>query len=629
MNKTKSIPLLAILLMGIVVAALPIAFASPHTEIDVATAFSMITSPLHQGLVILDVRNQSEYNTGYISGSILIPVWQMPQRLSELARYKNVEIIVHCRTGGRSHNASIILDANGFTKVYDMNGGLNAWNSSGYPIVTDSWSLMTDAREMKAYPDLREYVWQKNASMPPNGEYDKIGLHRIVKIGITPKAVIFLTDCPNWGTGEQHISNPSTDNWTKYENYSHAIYWANRGFDVYAIDYRSHFIPTSLNSSQVSFMADWGWDVWISDIKEAADKVKIVSGSNKFFISGECTGAVAALNYATKYWKDDLRGIILLDPNWYILGYPVVGTTGTETNTYNLTQAINTIKTSGIYTSGFSAAGFSVGNAIKTLSNYALQNPGAPAEYPLGTSLTPKINPMTNKTWANITEWFTYVIYNGVGTTLTAFPGAYSNLMGGYGNVSQFEYSVANSEFIPSRLALENAAMADWINCPYLAYDWNDHYKEINVPVLAFAGGLFSNRTGVFRFVDGINNTDFTGIMLKNYGHTDVFFGTYSARDVSEPAYQWMLSHRLLVGEGRLVIDNVRYHGDMIIFVNATTIDARIDGKSSSWDITEHRICRNIEVYDGEGLLGRIKIEINKECAVANGPRVHFQGRNV
>ena len=140
---------------------------------------------------------------------------------------------------------------------------------------------------------------------------------------------------------------------------------------------------------------------------------------------------------------------------------------------------------------------------------------------------------------------------------------------------------------------------------------------------------LFSNRTGVFRFVDGINNTDFTGVMLKNYGHTDVYFGTYSARDVSEPAYQWMLSHRMLVGEGRLVIDNVRYQGDMVIFVNATTINARVDGKSSSWNITEHCIFHHLEVYDGKGALGRIKIEINKECAVANGPGVHFQGRIV
>jgi hypothetical protein len=85
----------------------------------------------------------------------------------------------------------------------------------------------------------------------------------------------------------------------------------------------------------------------------------------------------------------------------------------------------------------------------------------------------------------------------------------------------------------------------------------------------------------------------------------------------------------MLVGEGRLVIDNVRYHGDMVIFVNETTIEAIVDGKSSSWNITEHRVFHHLEVYEGEGMLGRIKIEINRGCAVANGPKVHFLGRIV
>jgi pimeloyl-ACP methyl ester carboxylesterase len=43
---------------------------------------------------------------------------------------------VYCKTGGRSHNASLILDANNFTKVYDITGGFTAWNSSGYPVST-------------------------------------------------------------------------------------------------------------------------------------------------------------------------------------------------------------------------------------------------------------------------------------------------------------------------------------------------------------------------------------------------------------------------------------------------------------------------------------------------------------
>jgi hypothetical protein len=398
----------------------------------------------------------------------------------------------------------------------------------------DGWTLVTDARGMKAYPDLREYVWQKNASMPPNGQYDKIGLHRLVKTGITPKGVIFMTNCPMWGTGEGRISNPPGDNWTKYENFSQAIYWANRGFDVYAIDYRTHFVPNTLNASQMSFAANWGWDVWISDIKEAAEKVKEVSGSKKFFISGECSGGMAALNYATKYWKDDLRGIILLDANFVSqMGYPVVGRIN-ETNTYNMTKAIDDMNAVGNWT-------YAPFMSIRGLSLYALQNPGAPAEYPPGTPLTPTINPVTNKTWANITEWYTSAVYNNFG--MGGPPGIFSNLMGGYGNISQVEYSFANSEFLPTRLNIETAAMANWVNCPYLAYDFNDHYNEIGVPLLAYATQLFSNLTGTFRFVNGINNTDFTGIMLKNYGHADVFFGTYSARDVSQPAYDWMYRH--------------------------------------------------------------------------------------
>ena len=128
--------LVALLTFAFVLASLPVAFASPHTDINVATAWSMINSPLYPNLVILDVRNQSEVDTvGYIPRSILIPLWQLQQRIGELSAYKNTEIIVYCRTGGRSNNASIILDANNFTKVYDMSGGIEGWIASGYPIM--------------------------------------------------------------------------------------------------------------------------------------------------------------------------------------------------------------------------------------------------------------------------------------------------------------------------------------------------------------------------------------------------------------------------------------------------------------------------------------------------------------
>ena len=394
----------------------------------------------------------------------------------------------------------------------------------GWSSTLQDWTLTVDGRGMKAYPDLKEYVWQRNASAPPNGPYDKIGLHRLVKTGVTPKGVVFLTNCPTWGMGETRISNPTSDTWTKYENYSQAIYWANRGFDVYAIDYRPHFAPQNLSANQTSFAANWGLDMWISDTKDAAEKVKEVSGSQKFFISGECTGAFTALNYATKYWKTDLKGIILLDANSFVQGYPILRVANGN-STFNLTAVTNSMNAISNWT-------YNPFGALAPIAAYALQNPGAPAQYPPGTPLSPPTNPATNKTWANITEWV-------VGTVNVI----YTNITGGWGDISQIEYNFAKTEFLPLRFLVEMVAMIDWANCPFLPFDYNDHYNEIGVPILAFDTQLFSNRTGALQFVNGINSTDFTGVMLRNYGHLDVYIGTFSARDVSEPAYQWMLGH--------------------------------------------------------------------------------------
>ncbi len=463
------------------------------------------------------------------TGDVIVPIWQTTKMYqaavaaagrSSLYRIYTTPPIL---TGTGHVDANVMAEVPGrFAELVGMSNAL------------DGWTIMVEGRGLKAYPDLKETVWQKNATMPPNGQYDKIGLHRLVKIGITPKGVVFLTNCPTWGTGEQRISNPASDTWTKYENFSQAIYWANRGFDVYAIDYRTHFVPKTMNASQMSFAANWGLDVWVSDIKEAAEKVKAVSGAAKFFISGECTGGMAALNYATKYWRTDLKGIILLDANFFSPGYPVVGRIN-ETNTVNLTSTINAMNAAGTWA-------YNPYGTLAPVAAYALQNPGASAEYPPGTPLGNTTNPLTNKTWTNITEWFTIGVQYNFGTVSASTPqGMFSNLTGGYNDISRLEYCFSNTEFLPYRIQLEAAAMVNWVNCPDLTYDYNDHYNEIGVPVIAFEAALFANRTGTFRFVNGINST-LTGVMLKNYGHTDLFFGTYSARDVSQPALAWMLN---------------------------------------------------------------------------------------
>jgi rhodanese-related sulfurtransferase len=86
------------------------------------------------GAVLLDVREQREWNEAHIDGARLIPLGQLESRLSEVPRDK--EIVVVCRSGGRSAAGRDVLKKAGFKQVTSMSGGMKAWMSEGNPVVT-------------------------------------------------------------------------------------------------------------------------------------------------------------------------------------------------------------------------------------------------------------------------------------------------------------------------------------------------------------------------------------------------------------------------------------------------------------------------------------------------------------
>ncbi|MBY9020117.1 MAG: rhodanese-like domain-containing protein [Candidatus Lokiarchaeota archaeon] len=86
----------------------------------------------YPNLLILDVRTPEEYNDAHLYNVTLIPVAELEGRLAELESYNDTEIIVYCRSGSRSLQASNILVANNFSKVYNMLGGITAWIDAVY-----------------------------------------------------------------------------------------------------------------------------------------------------------------------------------------------------------------------------------------------------------------------------------------------------------------------------------------------------------------------------------------------------------------------------------------------------------------------------------------------------------------
>jgi sulfur-carrier protein adenylyltransferase/sulfurtransferase len=75
---------------------------------------------------LIDVREPHEYQIARIPGAKLIPLGELPKRLSELD--KNAEIVAHCKMGGRSQQAVDLMKQNGFTNVRNMTGGITAWS---------------------------------------------------------------------------------------------------------------------------------------------------------------------------------------------------------------------------------------------------------------------------------------------------------------------------------------------------------------------------------------------------------------------------------------------------------------------------------------------------------------------
>ena len=102
--------------------------ASLPSQISVSEAYSKYQS----GTFVLDVRTQEEWDEFHAPNTTLIPLDQLPARLNELPRDR--EIVVVCRSGNRSQEGRDILLQAGFEQVTSMTGGLNEWRASGYPV---------------------------------------------------------------------------------------------------------------------------------------------------------------------------------------------------------------------------------------------------------------------------------------------------------------------------------------------------------------------------------------------------------------------------------------------------------------------------------------------------------------
>ena len=85
--------------------------------------------------VLLDVRTMPEYEQEHVEGSKWIPLNELESRIGELDRKKAI-ILCFCRSGARSAYACNMLEEKGFSKLYNVSGGIIDWKLSGLKTIS-------------------------------------------------------------------------------------------------------------------------------------------------------------------------------------------------------------------------------------------------------------------------------------------------------------------------------------------------------------------------------------------------------------------------------------------------------------------------------------------------------------
>ena len=93
------------------------------------------TRLMNQGVsLILDVRDAKEFAAGHLPRARHIPLADLPTRAAEIQKFKDKPVLVTCRTGNRSSSAVRALKKLGFTNVFQLKGGLAAWEQASLPV---------------------------------------------------------------------------------------------------------------------------------------------------------------------------------------------------------------------------------------------------------------------------------------------------------------------------------------------------------------------------------------------------------------------------------------------------------------------------------------------------------------
>jgi len=106
-------------------------FTAPVQEISVDQLQQWMSAGDH--LTLIDVREDDEWRAGHAAAAIHLARWTLPERIAAVEPDKSARVVLYCRSGVRSLAAAAVLQKMGYTNVFSLAGGFQAYQRAGLP----------------------------------------------------------------------------------------------------------------------------------------------------------------------------------------------------------------------------------------------------------------------------------------------------------------------------------------------------------------------------------------------------------------------------------------------------------------------------------------------------------------
>jgi hypothetical protein len=404
------------------------------------------------------------------------------------------------------------------------------------PVATDEprarWTVAQAETAVAGVAGVTETRWQEVRA--PGGASDRIQVHRYRGTSRPTAAVLYLP-----GT---HMNGELA---ARDDDHSLWVFLARRGVDVYALDYRTHFVSATTPPAELSHMADWTLEAFAGDVQSAAELVRAEVPEIPLFVAGFSRGVTFAYALASGPAAPELRGLIALDGSFKD---PAPGATP---EAYDAAAARAQLVAAQRF--AIDVGGRTGYDMRARLMRAAMEDPSG---RPIGSDGS------GNDEFATVgaqvarklyDSWGPGALAHPIGVPGAGVPGTGGAEIGGAGTgdgsapdrgVSRVDVLarllLGYDRYYPTTQTLEARALAAQPDAPHTSLD--DGWGELSLPILYFG----SERTGESALGSGRHSAEASGSadvtvrVLAEHGHLDVLVSEQSRAQVFEPTLAWI-----------------------------------------------------------------------------------------